>query len=141
MRRFVVEFGWDVPAWEADGRWTFVDATSGVVDAPVIVGEHYDLTVLLERIASAVQRTGGKRVAIDSIGVLLSRFGDVEAVRHVLIRTMAALDRLGVTTVITLSREDESEPMRIGIEESSPTTSSSSATPRWRSPAGARWRC
>jgi len=117
MRRFVVEFGWDVPAWESEGRWTFVDASPGVEDSAVIVGEHYDLTVLLHRIASAVQRTGAKRVAIDSIGVLLSRFGDVEAVRDVIIRTTAELDRLGVTTVITLSRDDEREPMRVGVEE------------------------
>lgn len=117
MRRFVVEFGWDVPAWEAEGRWAFVDATPGVEDSPLIVGEHYDLTVLLHRIANAVRRTGAKRVAIDSIGVLLSRFGDLEAVRDVIIRTTVELDRLGVTTVITLSREDESEPMQVGIEE------------------------
>lgn len=116
MRRFVVEFGWDVPTWEAEGRWTFVDATPGVGDASVIVGEHYDLTVLLHRIAGAVERTGAKRVVIDSMGVLLSHFSDVEAVRDVIVRTIAALDRLGVTTVITLSRDDEGE-MRIGVEE------------------------
>lgn len=117
MRRFVVEFGWDVPAWESDGRWTFVDATASFEDSQVIVGEHYDLTVLLRRITNAVQQRGAARVAIDSIGVLLSRFGDVEAVREAIIRITAELDRLGVTTVITLSREDESEPMRVGIEE------------------------
>ena len=117
MRRFVIEFGWDVPGWESDGRWTFVDATPGVEESPLIVGEHYDLSVLLLRVANAVQRTGAKRVAIDSIGVLLARFGDLEAVRDVILRTTAELDRLGVTTVITVSRDDESEPMRVGIEE------------------------
>ena len=117
MRRFVIEFGWDVPSWEADGRWTFVDATPGIDDSPVVVGEHYDLTVLLHRIANAVQRVGAARVAIDSMGVLLSRFGDVEAVRDVIIRTTAALDRLGVTTIITLSRDDEGTSTAAGIEE------------------------
>jgi circadian clock protein KaiC len=117
MRRFVVEFGWDVPGWEAGGHWTFVDATPGVEDGAVIVGERYDLSVLLHRIASAVRRTGATRVAIDSIGVLLARFADVEAVRDVIIRTTAELDRLGVTTVLTLSRDDERESVAIGIEE------------------------
>jgi len=73
--------------------------------------------VLLHRIANAVQRTGAKRVAIDSMGVLLSRFGDLDAVRDVIIRTTAALDRLGVTTVITLSRDDDRVSAGVGIEE------------------------
>lgn len=117
MRRFVVEFDWDVARWEQEGCWAFVDATTGVEDAPVVVGERYDLNVLLHRITSAVERTGASRVSMDAMGVLLERFGDVDAVRDVVLRTTAELDRLGVTTVITLSRDDDRFRSAVGVEE------------------------
>jgi len=116
LRRFVIEFGWDVPAWEAQGRWTFVDATSGVEDLALVVGERYDLTVLLNRIAAAVARTGATRVSLDSLGVLFTRFGS-GAVRDGLIRIIAGLERLGVTTVITIGRDGDRDGTPFAVEE------------------------
>jgi len=117
MRRFVTELGWDVPSWEAQGRWAFVDAAPGEDDPLVVVGERYDLTVLLQRITAAVERTGAARVSIDALDVLLSHFDDAEVVRNILVRTTGTLERLGVTTVMTLGRDAADLGSHVGIEE------------------------
>jgi len=118
LREAVVEFGWEVPAWEAAGRWEFVDATLGLADARVLVGEHVDLTVLLNRITAAVARTGARRVAVDSLQVLFGRFGDSDEVRDVLLRLSGALDQLGVTTVMTIGKgQDDGQLAGSGVEE------------------------
>lgn len=118
LRRFVVEFGWDLAAWEADGRWAFVDGTVGPDEVTVVIGERVDLTILLNRIAAAVARTGATRVAIDSLGVLFARYGDTDAVRDGFLRVVAGLERLGVTTVITIGRDERAGGFtEYGVEE------------------------
>src|SRR3954451_20473530 len=74
LRWFIGEFGWEGPAWGLGGRWTFIDATPGPAERATIVGGQFDLTVLLDGITDAVERTGAKRVAIDSLNVLFARF-------------------------------------------------------------------
>jgi circadian clock protein KaiC len=117
LRRFVREFGWDVPGWEAEGRWAFVDATVGAEGSTHVVGENVDLTVLLDRITAAVERTGATRVALDSLRFLFARFGRTEAVREGLIRISAGMERLGVTAVMTIGHDDADVPGTFGVEE------------------------
>ncbi|MGN6332205.1 MAG: circadian clock protein KaiC [Motilibacteraceae bacterium] len=116
LRRFVTEFGWDVPGWEAEGSWAFVDATIGAEGSTHVVGENVDLTVLLDRITAAVERTGARRVALDSLRFLFARFGPTEAVREGLVRISAGLERLGVTAVMTIGHDDDASGT-FGIEE------------------------
>ncbi len=118
LRWFIGEFGWDVPTWELDGRWTFLEATTGPEDKAPVVGGHFDLTVLLNRITDAVERTGARRVAIDSLNVLFARFEDSAAVRDGLIRITSRLERLGVTALMTIAREEGADhAIPMGVEE------------------------
>jgi circadian clock protein KaiC len=118
LRWFIGEFGWEVPAWELDGRWTFIEATPGHEDKATVVGGHFDLTVLLNGITDAVERTGAQRVAIDSLNVLFSRFEDSAAVRDGLVRITSRLERLGVTALMTIARDGESDHVTpMGVEE------------------------
>jgi circadian clock protein KaiC len=101
-----------VPAWELDGRWTFIEATPGPEDRATVVGGHFDLTVLLNGITDAVERTGAQRVAIDSLNVLFARFEDSAAVRDGLVRITSRLERLGVTALMTIAREESDHSPR-----------------------------
>lgn len=118
LRRFVGEFGWDVEEWERDGVWAFVDVTHEADTGTVVVGERYDLGVLVGRIAAAVERTGARRVALDSLDDLFTRFPDDAAVRGALMQLVVALEGLGVTTVATVARhEDYGTVTPRGVEE------------------------
>ena len=118
LRRFVGEFGWDVARWEREGSWAFVDVTFETDTSAVVVGERYDLGILVQRIASAVERTGARRVALDSLDDLFTRFPDMTAVRVALLHLIAGLEQLGVTTVATVARdEDYGDLTPRGIEE------------------------
>jgi circadian clock protein KaiC len=75
IRRNVVSFGWDIPAWERDGRWTFVDATPEPGRPTTVVGA-YDLGALIARIEHAVRKTNATRVALDSLNALFLQHPD-----------------------------------------------------------------
>src|SRR4051812_25822919 len=46
IRRNMAGFGWDIPTWEAEGRWLFMDASLQPDEAGLEVGA-YDLSALL----------------------------------------------------------------------------------------------
>ena len=48
IRRNMRGFGWDIEAWDAAGKWAFVDVSPQLTDDTVIGGE-YDLGALLAR--------------------------------------------------------------------------------------------
>jgi len=117
IRRNTLSLGWDVPAWEADGKWTFVDASPQMEDESVVVGS-YDLGALLARIENAVHRVGAKRVAMDSLGAVFSRFEESALIRTELFRIATALKQMEVTAVMTAERTREyGDLTRYGVEE------------------------
>lgn len=117
IRRNVATFGWDLEAWERDGRWTFVDATPSADEPDVVVGE-YDLGALLARVGHAVRRAGAKRVALDSLNALFVQHDDTRMLRAELFRLTSMLKRMGVTIVFTGERTDDYGAVtRHGIEE------------------------
>ena len=92
-------------------------ATAANEAANTILGE-FDLSGLLARIEQAAQRAGAKRVALDSLGAIFSRFGDSNRMRTELARISAALKRLGVTAIMTAERTEEYGPIsRHEVEE------------------------
>lgn len=118
LRRFVVEFGWDVLAWEQENNWAFVDATVDTEAHTVIVGENFDLGILVSRIAAAVKRIGARRVVLDSLNDLFAHFGDRTALRDGLVRLFAELERMQVTAVVTIARREEyGEVAMFGVED------------------------
>ncbi len=117
IRRNVQSFGWDIAGWEAQSKWTFVDASPDPAQSPLTTGQ-YDLGALIARIENAVRKTGAKRVVMDSLGAVFSQLGETPQIRHELFRTAAALRKMGVTSVITAERLEDYGPIaRYGIEE------------------------
>ena len=117
IRRNVRSLGWDVAAWEAEGRWAFVDGSLQPGHEAEVVGG-YDLGALLARIEAAVRRTGAARVSVDSLGAVFARFDQPLLVRAELLRIVMALRAMGVTAVLTAERTHEyGDIARYGVEE------------------------
>jgi circadian clock protein KaiC len=117
IRQNMISLGWDIPQWEAAGRWVFVDASPQVGEEAIVVGE-YDLGALLARIENAIHKVNAQRVALDSLGAIFSRLGEPGIVRNELFRIASALKKLGVTAVMTAERTHEyGDIARYGVEE------------------------
>jgi len=117
IRKNVAGLGWDVPKWEAEGKWAFVDASPSPGQEVVESGE-YDLGALLARVEHAVHKVGAKRVSLDSLGAVFSQLSDSAIVRRELFRLAATLKKMGVTAIVTAERTQEyGEVARFGVEE------------------------
>lgn len=118
IRRNMRGFGWDIPAWEEQGRWIFVDASPQHDDANQLVMGEYDLGALLARIEHAVRKVGATRLSMDSLGALFTRLSDPALIRQEIFRIVSVLKALGVTSVITAERAQEyGDIARYGVEE------------------------
>lgn len=118
IRRNVRSFGWDVPAWEREGRWAFIDASPQHQAETVFMGNDYDLGPLLGRILAAVERIGARRVALDSAGSLMAQFESGSPARQALFQLAQALEGAGVTSVVTAERSEDYGPITaLGFEE------------------------
>ncbi|MEB3369884.1 circadian clock protein KaiC [Saccharopolyspora mangrovi] len=108
--------GQPIEEWESQGWWTFVDASADIEESAT-VGD-YDFAALVARVEDAVRRTGATRVALDSIGAILTRFSDAGNVRQELFRIAGSLERIGVTAVLTAERTVEHDGVSmLGVEE------------------------
>ena len=117
IRNNVIGLGWDIRTWEKAGKWAFVDASPQTSDQPIVVGE-YDLGALVARIEFAVRKVSAKRVSLDSLGAIFSRFSEASVVRGELFRIAVALKQMGVTAILTAERTAEyGEIARFGVEE------------------------
>jgi circadian clock protein KaiC len=117
IRRNLRTLGWHVEEWEANGHWAFVDASPQVDEEIVEIGS-YDLSGLLARIQNAVIKTHAKRVAMDSLGAIFSRFSNSTVIRSELFRIASALKQMGVTAIMTAERREEyGDISRFGVEE------------------------
>jgi circadian clock protein KaiC len=117
IRRNVKSLGWDVEAWENEGKWLFVDASPEPSADQVEVGR-YDLGALLARIEYAVQKIGATRLSMDSLGAIFAQFRDGSTVRSELFRIASTLRKLRITSVMTSERTQEyGEIARFGVEE------------------------
>ena len=110
-------FGWDLKRLEEEGRLAFVDASPQVGQETVINGE-FDLGALMARIEYAVKKTGARRISLDSIGSLFTRFKSQETIRNELLRISQVIKELGLTAVITAERlEEYGRIARFEVEE------------------------
>jgi circadian clock protein KaiC len=110
-------FGWDLRKKIQEGKCAIVDLSFNVPKQPIREGE-IEFDVLLARIKSAVEKTGAKRVVIDSINALFGKWGNREGLRRVIFDFIEHLNQLGATTLMTAERVDEYGPIsRYGVEE------------------------
>ena len=117
IRRNVASFGWDLAAWERDGKWAFVDASPNPEEEIIEAGD-YDLGGLMVRIRGAVDRIGARRLAVDSLSAVFSQFQDSSIIRNELFRMARAARSMGVTSVMTAERTEEYGAIgRYGVEE------------------------
>ncbi|MFZ3595270.1 circadian clock protein KaiC [Streptomyces sp. BH104] len=117
IRTNAASLGFPIEEWERAGTWVFIDASPGTARETPTIGS-YDLAALAARIAHAVRRTGARRVALDSIGAILTNFTSAGGIRREVYRIVSALDALGVTTVVTVERDAEYPSVsRFGVEE------------------------
>ena len=117
VRSDVRSFGWDIEGWEASGKWAFVDASPNHIEEMDTSGE-FDLSPLIARVRYAIDRIGAQRVAIDSVGALITRFADRGPARRALFQLGGALEELGVSTVMTGERTEDYGPVgQFGFEE------------------------
>jgi circadian clock protein KaiC len=116
ISRNVRSLGWDIDSLVKKNKFIFVDASPDESEK-VEVGK-YDLSAFLARILYAIKKVKAKRVAIDSLSALFSRYEDISQIRGELYRIAAKLKKIGVTTVITGERpEEQGAVARFGIEE------------------------
>jgi circadian clock protein KaiC len=114
--RNVKSFNWDIGSLVKQKKFIFVDASPSEADK--IEAGKYDLSAFLARIKFAIKQVGAKRVAIDSLSALFSRYDDPNLIRGELYKIAAELKRIGVTTIITGERPEEKGLVaRFGIEE------------------------
>jgi circadian clock protein KaiC len=110
-------FGWDLEKLVREHKIAIVDATATVDDEATVSGT-YDLSALLVRVEAAIRAVGAKRVVLDSVGALLTQFGDGRLVRRELYRIGVRLRDLGVTTITTAERVEEDGSIgRFGVED------------------------
>jgi circadian clock protein KaiC len=117
IRRNMSGFGWDIEAWERDGKWAFVDASPHPDGGGIVVGD-YDLGGLMARIQHAVTRVGATRVSLDSLNALFVQYREHQLLRGELFRITRALKDMGLTVVFTGERTEEYGVVsRHGLEE------------------------
>lgn len=117
IRRNMLGLGWDIPAWEEEGMWKFVDSSPAPQEEALFSGS-YDFGALLARIEHSVKGLGAKRVALDSLGAVFTQYENHALVRGEMLRLANAFKSLGVTSLMTSERTNEhGEVARYGVEE------------------------
>ena len=117
IRASMLSLGWDIARFEADSKWVFIDGAVRGGDEETLVGD-YDLGGLLARIQAAVIRVNAKRVVIDAVTALFSRFVNRPKVRFELSRICQVIKGMGVTLAMSSERSsDHAVLSRYEIEE------------------------
>jgi circadian clock protein KaiC len=117
IRANMLSMGWNITQWEKENKWAFVDASPKPGNEAMVVGE-YDLGALLARIEYAVTKIGAKRVSLDSLGAIFTRFSEKTIIRQELFRITTALKAMQVTAILTAERTEEYGSIaRYGVEE------------------------
>ncbi|KEF41389.1 MAG: KaiC 1 [Cyanobium sp. CACIAM 14] len=83
----------------------------------IITAGSFDLEALFVRLERAVDSVGARRVALDTIEVLLTCLGNEVIVRGELSRLFRRLKQRGLTTVVTGERGRAGDLTRFGIED------------------------
>lgn len=117
IRKNMQSFGWDLAAWEREGKLAFVDASPDP-HIEVVEAGAFDLGALLARVSHAVKKVNAKRVSVDSLGAVFTQFSDQSIVRRELFRIAYALKAMDVTALLTAERTLDYGPIaRFGVEE------------------------
>jgi len=117
IRENMAGFGWDIPRWEKAGKWRFVDAGLRPEEEEALIGDNFNLEALRARIRHAVEMSGAKRVALDSLSAIFTRFDNAGKVRREIFLITSLLKELGVTSVFTTELLASVDATRFEVEE------------------------
>src|SRR4030042_4098441 len=112
----VRSFGWKYISLIKKKKLAFVDAAPAE-EMVLETGPQYDLSPLVKRIEYAIGKVNAKRVVLDSIDALFSRFSNKDVIRIALSQISAKLKKSGVTALISAEKTEEEELSRYGVEE------------------------
>ncbi|MEB3264368.1 MAG: circadian clock protein KaiC [Synechococcus sp.] len=111
----MASLGFDLPELIEQGRFWIEPCL--INPAELVQAGSFDLDGLFFRLERAVDRVGARRVAIDTIEILLGAFGDDFTVRSELDRLFRWLKERQLTTVLTGERGRGDSLTRFGMEE------------------------
>ncbi|MDO8494741.1 MAG: circadian clock protein KaiC [Deltaproteobacteria bacterium] len=117
IMRNVEGFGWDYPSLIKQKKLAFVDFSPAdeIIEE---VGPDYDFEPIIHRIQYAIRSIRAKRVAIDSLFSIFSRFSNTGRIRAAVFRLFYELKKMGVTVFLSAEKVgDASEISRFGIED------------------------
>ncbi|MGM0441827.1 MAG: ATPase domain-containing protein [Elusimicrobiota bacterium] len=118
IKKNVKGFGWDYDKFEEKDKLYIVDMTPEISGEVMIIKEDFDMSPIIERVLYAVDKVGAKRVVIDGIDSLFSRFKNKEIIRNTIYRLSSALKEKKVTGLIAMeSLNDKPGNTRYGVEE------------------------
>jgi len=110
-------FGWNYASLIAQKKLAFVDA-SALKAVTFESGQNYELSPLIERVKFALKKVNAKRLVMDSLDNLFSRFQNKDMVRQTLGQIIAELKDLGVTVLMTAEKSGQEQRLsRYGVEE------------------------
>jgi circadian clock protein KaiC len=110
-------FGWNYNSLIAQKKLAFVNA-GALREATFESSQNYDLSPLIERVKYALKKVEGKRLVMDCLDNLFSKFQNKDAVRQVLCQIIAELKDLGVTVLMTAEKSGIEQGLsRYGVEE------------------------
>jgi len=112
----VRSFGWKYISLIKKRKLAFVDANPAE-EMVLETGPQYDLSPLVKRIEYAIGKVKAKRVVVDSIDALFSRFSNKDVVRTALYQISAELKKSGVTALISAEKTGNEGLSRYGVEE------------------------
>jgi circadian clock protein KaiC len=117
LRQNISALGWPVEKWEAEGKWAFIDAAPAAFQNADIIGD-FNLEGLLAQVRGTVKKLNATRLCMDSLGCIFPHFPSQAAFRREIFAIVAAMNELGITSVLTAERLDEYGPVaRHGVEE------------------------
>jgi circadian clock protein KaiC len=113
--------GFDIPRWESEGKWLFVDASLVMAQYAPTAGA-FDFAPLIARIEHAIRQIRAKRVSVDPLSAVLTRFADAGIVRSEMLRVVTTLQSRGVAAVLTAEKAGEYDSGSLhGVEEFVPS--------------------
>jgi circadian clock protein KaiC len=112
----VASMGWDIGRWERENRWAFVDVSPQPSEEATVIGT-FDLGGLMARIEHAVRRVNARRVSIDSLNAVFSRFDGRASIRREMLRLVSGIKELGVTAMLTAERSSDTSDLDYSVEE------------------------
>jgi circadian clock protein KaiC len=117
LRQNLASFGWDIEAWEREGKWAFVDASPSLEEEDRFESGGFELGALLVRIEDAAKRVSAARLSLDSLGAIFNQLVPSRETRRELQRVVLGIKRLGVTAVITAERREGPVSQTEAVEE------------------------